>query len=237
MARLDPRGRVLGVLAFALAVVSLNHLAALTVALGLALVMAVLARLPPRATVRRLLALDGFMVLLLVMLPFTLPGTPLVTVLGFAASAEGVHRALAILLKANAVTLALLALAGSMEVVTLGHALARLGLPQRFVMLFLFTIRYIAVLEQELARLRLAMRARAFRPRSSVHTWRSMGWLVGMLLVMSVERAERIHAAMRCRGFTGRFHLPEDSRAGALDWSFAAAHMAAIALMLTLDLP
>ncbi|MBC7952468.1 MAG: cobalt ECF transporter T component CbiQ [Rhodospirillaceae bacterium] len=236
VARLDPRSRVMGALLFALAVVAAQGLAALGAALAVAVMVAFLARLALIPTLKRLLALDGFMVVVLVMLPFTVPGTALFDLFGTPASAEGARQAVVILLKANAVTLAMLALLGSMEVVALGHALGRLGVPERFVALFLFTTRYIAVLHQEYSRLRLAMRARAFRLHSSVHSWRAMGWLVGMLLVMSLERSERIHAAMRCRGFTGRFHLCDDSRAGWLDWGFGAAQLASLALMLALDL-
>lgn len=236
VARLDPRSRVVGAVLFALAVVAAQGLAALASALAAAVALAVLARLAPLATLKRLLALEGFMVVVLIMLPFTVPGTAMVEIFGMAASSQGARQAAVILLKANAVTLAMLALLGSMEVVALGHALGRLGMPERFVALFLFTTRYITVLHQEYGRLRLAMRARGFRLHSSVHCWRSMGWLVGMLLVMSLERSERIHAAMRCRGFTGRFHLCDDSRAGWLDWGFGAAQLASLALMLALDL-
>ncbi|MBC7908011.1 MAG: cobalt ECF transporter T component CbiQ [Rhodospirillaceae bacterium] len=235
VALLDPRSRVMGAVLFALAVVAAHGLAALGAALTVAVVLAFLARLAPVPTLKRLLALDGFMVVVLAMLPFTVPGSAMFDLFGLPASSEGARQAVAILLKANAVTLAMLALLGSMEVVALGHALGRLGVPERFVALFLFTTRYIAVLHQEYSRLRLAMRARAFRLHSSVHSWRAMGWLVGMLLVMSLERSERIHAAMRCRGFTGRFHLCDDSRAGWLDWGFGAAQAASLALMLVLD--
>lgn len=240
VARLDPRTRVIGAVLFSLSAVVAEGLAAQGAAFVLALMLAGLARLAPGATLKRLLALEGFMVAVLIMLPFTVPGTvpaaPVFELFGLPASAEGLRRAVAIVLKANAVMLAMLALLGSMEMATLGHALGRLGVPERFVVLFLFTTRYIEVLHQEYGRLRLAMRARAFRPRTGLHTWRSLGWLVGMLLVMSLERSERIHAAMRCRGFAGRFHLGEDSRAGALDWGYGAAHLAAVVLMLALDL-
>jgi len=235
LGRLDPRTRVVAALGFALAAAAASGPAALGSALGLAVALALLARLKP-ARLRPLLALEGFMVVVLVTLPFSVPGASVFELGGLSASAEGLSRALAILAKANAVTLAMLALLGSMEAVTLGHALARLGVPERFVALFLLTTRYIGVLHQEFARLRLAMRARGFRLTASVHTWRSMGWLVGMLLVNSLARAERIHAAMRLRGFSGRFHLEGASRAGALDWGFGAAQVASLALMLALDL-
>ena len=236
MNRLDPRTRVVATLLFALAAVAAHGLTAQAVALGLAAVLAVLARLPPGRTLRRLAALEGFMVAALVTLPFSVPGAPVAEPWGWSVSAEGLERALSILLVANAVVLAVQALLGGLEMVALGHALARLGAPQKFVALLLFTLRYVDVLQQEYSRLRLAMRARGFRPRTSWHTWRAYGWLVGMLLVMSVERSERIHAAMRLRGFTGRFHGYEPGRAGALDWGFGAAHTLSVAAMLAVGL-
>lgn len=236
IARLDPRTRVLAAALFALAAVAAHGLAAQALALGLALGLALLARLPLRRTLRRLAALESFMLVAVISLPFTLPGTPVATVFGWDASAEGLARAAAIVMVANGVMLAVDSLLGGLETVELGHALARLGAPQRLVALMLFTVRYIDVLGREYARLRLAMRARAFRPRTGWHTWRAYGWLVGMLLVMSVERAERIHAAMRLRGFTGRFHVLDSGRAGTLDWGFGAAHAVSLAAILTTGL-
>jgi cobalt/nickel transport system permease protein len=78
------------------------------------------------------------------------------------------------------------------------------------------------------------MRARAFRPGCGPHCWRSVGYLFGMLMVRSLERAERIDAAMRCRGFDGRFHLAEDGRPGTLDWGFGTASAAVVALVMVL---
>ena len=39
------------------------------------------------------------------------------------------------------------------------------------------------------------------------HTYSSFGNLLGMLLVRGYDRSERILAAMKCRGFQGRFYL------------------------------
>jgi cobalt/nickel transport system permease protein len=85
--------------------------------------------------------------------------------------------------------------------------MARLGVPVKLVHLFLFTVRYAAVFRTETGRLLEAMRARAFVLRSSRHSWRTLGNLTGMMLVRSVERAERVEEAMRCRGFSGRLPL------------------------------
>lgn len=236
VSRLDPRARVVAAGLFALAVVALRQPAAAGLALMVALLAAIAAGLEARATLRRLAALDGLMVAALATLPFTVPGTPILSVGGFAATQEGLLRALLILLKANAVLLMVQALIGTIDSVALGLALRRLGAPEKLVQLYLFTIRYLDVLGREYRRLRLAMRARAFRMRADRHTWRSVGYLFGMLMVRSVERSERIVRAMRCRGFDGRFpSLDERRRLQPADGGLALATLAGLALLLAAE--
>jgi cobalt/nickel transport system permease protein len=234
MNRLAPRTRVILALLFALTVILTSSLAGLVLALCLAMGLTVLARMPFRQTLRRMMALEGFMLAVLALLPFTVPGEVIAQPLGFALSAEGLTKAAVIALRGNAVALAVMALVGTLETVTLARALGGLGAPERLIHLFLFTIRYLDVLEQEYRRLRLAMRARAFQVRTGLHCWRSVGYLFGMLMVRSLERAERIDAAMRCRGFTGRFPSlddGEDRRPGLLDWGLGAASCIALVMV------
>ena len=176
-------------------------------ALLLSIWVALRANLDMQRTIRRVIAMDVFIVLMIVMLPFTTPGDALFHVFGFAFSEQGLVKAIEIGLKTNAVVLMLLALLGTLEATTLGHALARLRVPEKLVHLMLFTVRYLEVIGREYKRMRKAMKARAFQPRSNWHTWRSMGYLVGMLLIRSLERSERTYAAMKCRGFNGRLYL------------------------------
>ena len=205
--QLDPRVRVVIVGAFAVTAVQLHSIPILSCALLLAFFLMTQARLPFWSTVKRVAMMDGFIAFLLVMLPFTTPGEAMVTIYGFAASFEGLHKAILILLKANAIVMATMSLLGTLEAVTLGHALARLKVPEALVHLLLFTVRYIEVLHAEYHRLRTAMKCRGFAPSNSWHTYRSVGYLVGMLLIRSFERSERIMKAMKCRGFQGQFHL------------------------------
>ncbi len=235
LSRREPRLRVVAAFLFALLAVNLTRPLSLLLALALAFGLALSAGLPLRQLRRRLLALEGFMGVLLLLLPFSVPGETLWQLGPFSASREGLMQALAILLKANAVVLALLALVGTLEPVALGHALARLRLPDKLVHLLLFTVRYLGVLYEEYGRLRQAMRTRGFRARSDRHTWRSLGWLMGMLLVRSLERAERIVAAMKCRGFNGRFYLLDGRPWRAADSGFALLLLLALGALLALD--
>jgi cobalt/nickel transport system permease protein len=226
---LRPEGQILAAAAFALVAVSLDRLDLLLLALALAALLAILARLPLGPTLRRVLAMDAFMVPVLLLLPATVPGPTIASLGPFELSGAGLRQAVAILLTANAVILAALALIGTIEPARLGHALQRLGVPQKLVSLLLFTVRYVSVLQQDFARMRRAMRARAFVPSSSRHSWRAFGYLFGMLLVRSFERSERIMAAMRCRGFTGRYLLPDAAPAGPADLAFGALVTLALA--------
>jgi cobalt/nickel transport system permease protein len=232
---LDARLRIVIAVAFSVLVVAMNSLPALIAAVAGASALAVLARLPTRPTLRRMLAVDAFILVILIFLPFTVPGRSVFSVGPLTATAEGVHQAIEIVLTTNAIVLALLALVGTIEPVTLGHALFRLGVPDKLVQMLLLTVRYISVLHQEYARLRLAMTARAFRARGTLHTWRSLGWLFGMLLARSFERAERILAAMKCRGFAGHLQLIDASAPGVADYRFGLAAGAALVVLAAVE--
>lgn len=222
--RIDPRVRILLALLFAASVVAMREPVALAAAFVAAFGLAVLAQLPLRRTLRRMAALEGFMVVILATVPFTVPGIPVLTLGPWTMSIEGLCQALRLALTANASVLAALALVGTMEPVTLGHALFRLRVPEKVVHLLLLTVRYTSVLDDEYARLRLAMKARGFQARGTAHTWRSFGWLFGMLLVRSFERGERILDAMKCRGFSGNFpQAVEMPRCRPADFAFAFA--------------
>ena len=69
-----------------------------------------------------------------------------------------------------------------------------------------FAVRYFDVIHKEYIRLRHAMKLRGFRPGFNRHTFTSYGYLVGMLLVRSLDRSERIFQAMKCRGFRNHFY-------------------------------
>lgn len=229
---LDPRTRIVMALAFAIAIVMMKDFAGLGMALGLSFTMMFAARLPFIATLKKVMAMDGFIIFMLVMLPFTTPGEVIFTAGPFEGTREGLHKAIVIALKANAIVMMLLALVGTIEAARLGHALHCLKVPETLVHLLLFTVRYIDVLRQEYSRLRTAMKARGFRPGNNRHTYRSIGYLLGMMLVRSLERSERILQAMKCRGFQGNFYLLAEFDYGKRDIVFGALMIAAITALI-----
>jgi len=203
----DPRVKLAAATAFSVVVALLGAPGPLLAAALFAALLALLAKLPPRALAARLALVNGFVLFLWATLPFSLPGIPLLTLGPLTASAEGVRQALLITLKSNAIILALLAMLATTPVITLAHAANHLFVPAKLVHLFFFTYRYIHVLHAEYVSLSNAMRIRCFRPRTSLHTYRSYAYLVGMLLLRSFRRSQRVYDAMICRGFKGTFWL------------------------------
>jgi cobalt/nickel transport system permease protein len=233
VASLDPRTRVLSALVLTGAIVALRDLWLAALALSFAIAGLLIARLPLSALLHRLRHVEGFMIVLFVLLPFTVPGHALFAIGPFTATQEGAIRAAAIALKINASILVLFVLVASMEPMRLGRALFALGAPQSIAQLFLLTVRYLEVFRDERRRLTDAMRARAFVARSNWHTWRSLGNLAGMTLVRALDRAERVGEAMRCRGFSGRFVIAAAARPKRRDALFAcAAALVALGLLL-----
>ena len=232
---IDSRVRLLAVLSFAAVVVSLQGWRSLIAATVLAAFAIIVSGPAWRALARQVLAMDGLMLLVLASLPFSVPGEPLWQWGRLSASRDGLLQALAIAAKANAILLMAFVLLRPMSAITLGHALRRLRVPASLTHLLMFTVRYLDVLAAEYARLRRAMTVRAFRPRTDRHTWRTFGWLVGMLLVRSFERAERIEAAMKCRGFTGQWPMIDDLRLRPADGAFAFSGIVALGVIVWLE--
>jgi len=227
--RVDPRLRVVAAVVWCVMAVVADGAAAVGVILAAGLLGIVLSGLSLRETLARLLPLNLLMLVLAVLLPLGTPGPALVQLGPLAFSRTGLLLAGMVALKGNAIMLVLLALLGRLNVSTLGHALAHLRVPEKLIHLLLLMVRYVGVLQAEYRRLRAAMKARAFHARMDRHTYRTFGYLVGMLLVRSVDRAERVLAAMKCRGFRGRFYLLDHFAFSQADIPFVLASLALLA--------
>ncbi len=118
----------------------------------------------------------------------------------------------AVLAKNSLAFVAVLTLAATTPMRHLLGGLGRLGVPAVLVSTLHFMIRYLHVLGDELARMILARRSRTFR-RSGRLDWGLLTGLIGMLLIRSFERGERVHAAMLARGWDGTIRTLDGAEA------------------------
>lgn len=192
---------------------------------GLAASTVLLIMFGPSVTtvVKQLLAVNVFILFLWLVLPFSFsyPGEVLAAWGPLEVTRQGLALCILLTVKGNAVALGAMAFLGSSSVYELSAAARRLGAPEKMIAIFVLMFRYVKVIGQEHARLRLAMQARGFRPAMSLHSYRSYANLIGMLLVRSLDRADRIHAAMKCRGYNGRLWLAGDFCFTRNDWLFS----------------
>ncbi len=213
-------------------IAALDHLAPAAVALALGLSLLILARLPG-AWVRVRLFLFALAALpFLLVLPFTLEG-PGWDIGPVKISERGLIAGFAVFCRGLTIGCFALLLVGTAP---LHHTLAaahKLRLPGLLVQLTLLAYRYAFLLADEMRRLRVAMRTRGFRVRATRHGYRALGHATGALLVRGAERADNVAAAMRCRGFDGKFHTLTAFRTRAADIiSFVALVAAAAAFVL-----
>jgi cobalt/nickel transport system permease protein len=236
VSRWDARWKLAGVTLAASAVAALSRLPSSAAALGLALLLVVAARLPRRWVGDRLALLAFAAAPFPLVLPFTLdPAGPGWEVGPVRVSERGLVVGPAVFLRCLAIgslALVLLATAPAAQTLAAAHALR---VPGVLVLLAGLAHRYAVQLGQELRRVRTALRTRGFRLRAGRHAYRTLGQVVGAVLVRGADRADRVAQAMRCRGFDGRFHTTTSFRSRPADIITFAAVVAAAVAILTWD--
>lgn len=233
--RLDARVRIVATFATVVALLAIRSPLVLAGLVPVLIAAARLTGLTLRDLKARLLHVEGFLIVLAIMLPLTVPGPTAASLGPITLSQPGIDRAILVLLRVNLAATAILIFLAGLEPVRLGHALARMGVPAKLVHVLLFTARWVALIRDEARRLHDAMRARAFRATTSRHGFATLGHFVGQLLVRAFERAERVDEAMRCRAFAGRFALVAEERISAYDAVFAAGVTLGLVLAILVD--
>jgi len=143
-------------------------------------------------------------------MPLSVPGNEIVRFHCFRISYEGVRYGFLISIKAISAVLLIFPMMGTMPFPITIKTLERLKIPKRMVQLIMFTYRYIFLFIDEAQKMFVAMQSRGFKKKTNLHTFRTIGKLVGMLFVRSYERTEGIYQAMISRGYNGDFKYLEE---------------------------
>jgi cobalt/nickel transport system permease protein len=112
--------------------------------------------------------------------------------------------ALAVLLEKAVLTVsAVVILMATTPSPRLFSAMRKLGAPRALVTVLMLAARYLTLIAGEAGRMARAYRMRAGTEKGIL--MKDMGSFVGQLLLRSVDRAERVYAAMKLRGYDGDF--------------------------------
>jgi cobalt/nickel transport system permease protein len=111
----------------------------------------------------------------------------------------GVVSLFTILLRVYLCVMAVLTLVAVTPLSDITHSMRRLKIPHIFVIVFEMTYRYIGVLFEEAFSMYTSYTLRS--PGAKGIRMRDMGCFTGQLLVRSIDRADRVYTAMKCRGY------------------------------------
>lgn len=221
--RIEPRIKVVS---FGILIVSAVFAGTVQFALFFFLVAAVLlllSRLPVGFILSRVKVICVFAIPILILMPITVPGTPVFSVGPLVVSVEGISYAVLVTIRSVAAILLVVTMLGTQRFDTTLKALSLLWVPGIIVQMLLFTYRYIYVMIDEFLRIWSSMRAKGYTFRFTRHGLSMMGNLIGMLLVRSFERAERVYLAMIAKGYTGKPVSFSSFRITLIDGLFCAA--------------
>lgn len=233
--RLDPRAKLVTTAVFVFAVVSFDkhEISALLPFLLFPVALVAAADLPAGLLARRLLLVAPFAVLVGIFNP--LLDREVLLRLGPVGISGGWISFASIVLRVLLTVSAALVLVATTGFTAVCMALERLGAPRVFALQLLFLYRYLFVLVDEAARMVRARALRSFRRQGT--GMRVFGHLVGQLLLRTVDRAQRIHLAMLCRGFDGEIRLLRSLRIGRPEVVFTLGWSALFILLRLVDLP
>jgi cobalt/nickel transport system permease protein len=127
----------------------------------------------------------------------------------------------ALLLRAYLCVMAVLLLIATTRMTELTAQLRRMHTPVMLVTIFELTYRYIGVLLDEAGAMYTAYSLRSANKKGI--EMRYMGSFLGQLILRSFDRAERMYAAMRCRGYALRETPPRGKNVTARDVAVTAA--------------
>jgi cobalt/nickel transport system permease protein len=233
--RLDPRVKLLTTLAFIIAVVSFGkyEVAGLIPFVIFPVALVAVGNLPPGYLARKILLAAPFAFFIGIFNP--LLDRAVLLHLGPIGISGGWVSFASIMLRFTLTVSAALILIASTGFNAVCLAMEKLGAPNSFVVQLLFLYRYIFVLADEALRLARARSLRSFQGRGL--GFKVFSSIIGQLLLRTLDRAQRIHLAMRSRGFDGKIRLSRPLRWHFADTAFFMGWSAVFVLLRWYNIP
>ena len=222
--RLDARAKAIVTLAFVAVVMSFprHEVSALLPFLLFPVVLTAVGRIPARELFKKILMAAPFALAVGMFNPL-MDRHPAAVVGPFVITGGWLSFA-SILLRFLLTVWAALALVACTGMFRLTAGLRQLGIPRVFVVQLLFLHRYLFVVAEEGVRMTRSVELRA--PGRKALPFRAYGSLVGHLLLRSMDRAERVHRSMVCRGFDGEIRVMRPSALRRTDVCFVGGCLA-----------
>ncbi len=203
--RLDPRAKVISTLVYIVSILSFNKysVSQLLPYFIYPVLLIALGNLPIKYFLKKLVIVLPFVFFVAIFNPF-LDKEPFIQV-GSLSISGGWVSFISIILRFVLTVGAALILVAVTGFTAVCMALDKLGTPTIFTLQLLFLYRFLFVLVDEGARMFRAYSLRSFTSKSM--PIKVFGQLIGNLLLRTIDRAQRTHMAMLCRGFNGKIQI------------------------------
>jgi cobalt/nickel transport system permease protein len=202
--RLDPRAKILGLVAVTLVAVTtpLADWPVLAVCAAVLGAVAISARVEVRDIWRRARFVLPLVLLAGVFLPFVRHGGEEHALGPLTVHQQGVAVFAAVAIKATIGTLSAVLLGATTTFPSVLRGLEAMRVPRLLVLTASFMYRYLFVIVEEAGRMRSALAARAYRPRTALHAG-ALGRMATAMFLRTYSRGERVYHAMLARGYDG----------------------------------
>ncbi len=199
--RLDPRVKTIVTLVFVVTVVSFpqQELSGLLSFFVYPVFLIALGEIPVGFIARKLVIVSPFVFMVAIFNPL-FDRTPAVELYGITVT-RGWVSFLSIIVKFILTISTALLLIATTSFVGICEGLSRMKVPEVFVVQLMLLYRYLFVLIEEALRMVRARDSRSFGKKG--HGVKTFINLVGILLVRTIQRADRIYSAMLSRGYSG----------------------------------
>ncbi|MBM7623924.1 cobalt ECF transporter T component CbiQ [Sporohalobacter salinus] len=233
--QLDPRIKIIVTIILAIVIAVGKNLNMLLLSFGVSSLLLITAKLDIKEVGKRLLIVNGFIFLMWLVLPFTYPGESLFQIGPLMASRKGIIYTTKITLRSNTIMLIMISLISTSTISSIIHAMKYLYVPEKLIYLLIFIYRYIHVIKTEFHKLYNAMLLRGFKPKTTIHYYKSYAYLVGMLIIKSYERSKRVYEAMICRSFKGKFYMLDDFNVSLFDYLIFISSLFFVSFLIMLE--
>lgn len=234
MQRLDPRVRLVGVIALVLASVLCRRLEAIAALLLLAIVLALASRVPLRTLFTRVwLVVFGFTGLIALPALFLVPGQTLhsIPMLHLSITEQGLRAAVLLILRVETAVTLTTTLVLSTPWTHVLKALRSLHVPAEIVTMLAMTHRYIFLLAESANQMFESRQSRSVGLLSASDSRAMASRTAGVLFSRSVELSQDVYLAMLSRGFTGEVRLLSQFEMRARDYAAIALFFATACLV------
>lgn len=201
--RFDPRAKIITFTLLIFSFVFVEDLDLAFLSMFFAIFILLLSKIPLGFMFERMKPGLFFVFPFLIIMPFTVDGIVLFSVHGIDMTYEGLYYGVLVFVRAATSILLALIMLGTTKMDTTMKSLHSLKVPSALIQTLMFSYRFIFVFIDEFLSMWRSMTAKGYKVKANKRSLFIIGNIVGMLLVRSYERAERVYHSMSSKGYTG----------------------------------